>query len=356
MAKRPITITYSPPVRTIVVAGGVGFIGSALCRLLIRDGALRVINIDSMTSVVPSDATAMLADAANYRFVQGDVSDRALVEHILREERVDAVVNLTADRSVGDPARLIQTNIVGTFALLESALSYWRDLLPDARQRFRFVQVSAPDVFGDVPADRGRHHETAPYLPASAFAASMAAADHLVRAWHRQFGLPAIVSIASNTYGPYQSPDELIPRVIRNALAAQPVPVCGAGDECAWLHVDDHANALRVLLARGQPGEAYLVGAREAYSTISLVGKICDLIDQVDPLASGRRRRSLISFVADHLERYRGSALDPSHIERSLGWRAQIGLVDGLLDLIDRERAIAGWPLVSTAALASTRN
>lgn len=340
MSNTPIKVIYSPPERTILVTGGAGFIGSAVCRLLVRDGSVRVVNFDKLTYAASAAALTAVEGAANYRFVQGDILDREFVSQILREERVDAIMHLAAeshvDRSIAGPAVFIETNITGTFHLLEAALDHWRGLLPDRRDRFRFHHISTDEVFGDLAFDGSRFDEHTRYLPSSPYSASKAASDHLVRAWHHTYGLPVVLSNCSNNYGPYQNPEKLIPLTVRNALAGVPLPIYGTGANVRdWLHVDDHAAALRTVLDRGGVGESYLIGGREEHSNIALVAMICDLIDLIEPRADGRRRRSLITFVADRAGHDRRYAIDPSRIENELGWRAGVNFREGLIETID---------------------
>ncbi len=340
MSRSPIKITYTPPERTILVTGGAGFIGSAVCRLLVQDPANRVVNLDKLTYAASPAALAAVAGAANYRFVEGDIADRALVAEIMAEEHIDAVMHLAAeshvDRSISGPAVFIETNITGTFHLLEAALDHWRRLMPDKREAFRFHHISTDEVFGDLPFDGSRFDETTRYHPSSPYSASKAASDHLVRAWHHTFGLPVVLSNCSNNYGPYQNPEKLIPLTISNALAGLPLPIYGTGANVRdWLHVEDHALALQTVLTRGQVGETYLIGGREEHSNIAVVAMICDLIDLIEPRPDGRKRRSLITFVADRAGHDRRYAIDPSRIERSLGWRPLISFRDGLIATID---------------------
>lgn len=354
MTKRPISITYSPPERTILVTGGAGFIGSAVCRMLAQDGRVRVINLDKLTYAASPQAVAMLDGGPNYRFVRGDIADRALIDGILREEHVDSIMHLAAeshvDRSIAGPAVFIETNITGTFHLLEVALDYWRGLLPDERAQFRFHHISTDEVFGDLPFDGSKFDEQTRYRPSSPYSASKAASDHLVRAWHQTFGLPVVLSNCSNNYGPYQNPEKLIPLTIRNALAGKPLPIYGTGANVRdWLHVDDHAAALGAVLTRGQVGETYLIGGREEHTNIAVVAMICDLIDLLEPRPDGRRRRSLITFVADRAGHDHRYAIDPSRIEQALGWRAGVNFREGLIDTIDWYRAHGDtlWPAVA---------
>jgi len=336
----PIRITYTPPERTILVTGGAGFAGSALCRLLASDGSMRVINIDSLVDPVASDALAVPADQPNYRFVQGDICDRALLAEVMAHEQVDGVVHLAAesraDRDDSGMPAFIDTNVGGSYHVLEASLVHWRSLLPDARARFRFVHVSPHAVFGDLAAGAPRVNEGAQYRPSAPCAAARAAADHLARAWHQSFGLPVVLAHGGAVYGPWQKPGKLIPHAILAAIGGVSVPVWGSGAELRdWLHVEDYARALRSVLFHGQIGEGYLIGGREERSNLAVVAMICDLLDRLDPRADGRKRRSLITFLHDRRSADRRHGVDPSRIERELGWRPEIGFVEGLTDTID---------------------
>lgn len=344
--RAPIRITYTPPERTILVTGGAGFAGSALCRLLASNGSLRVVNVDSLVDSVDPQALAVPADQPNYCFVQGDILDRALISEVMARESVDGVIHLAAesraDRAGLDMPPFIDTNVGGTYQLLEAAVEHWRTLLPDARARFRFFHVSTNAVFGDRAAGSGAVDESAPYRPTSPFAAARAASDHLVRAWHGSFGLPVVLSHASAGYGPWQKPGKLIPHAVINAIEGIRVPVYGAGSEVRdWLHVEDYARALRAVFFHGQIGESYSIGGREEHNNLAVVAMICDLLDRIDPRADGRKRRSLITFLPDRRLADRRHAVDPTRIERELGWRPEISFVEGLTEVIDdyRDRA-----------------
>ena len=334
--------------RTVLVTGGAGFIGSAVCRHLVRGGHTRVINLDKLTYAGSLSALAEIAGSPHYRFVQGDIGDRALVARLLMEERVEAVMHLAAeshvDRSIDGPAVFIETNITGTFHLLEVALDHWRRLEGDAKARFRFHHISTDEVFGDLPFDSSKFTENSPYCPSSPYSASKAASDHLVRAWHHTFGLPVVLSNCSNNYGPHQFPEKLIPLTITRAAAGETLPVYGTGENVRdWLHIDDHARALEAVVRNGAVGETYVVGGRAEHSNIAVVAKICDLLDDRIPLANGKRRRSLIRLVTDRPGHDRRYAIDPSRIERELGWRAEVNFTDGLSATID-------WYLAAMAA------
>lgn len=328
------------PDRTILVTGGAGFIGSALCRHLVRGGRTRVINLDKLTYAGSLAALAEVEQSPLYRFVRGDIADTVLVAALLEDEGVDAIMHLAAeshvDRSIAAPDIFIDTNITGTFRLIETALAYWRSLEGEARARFRFHHVSTDEVFGDLPFDDSRFSEVSPYKPSSPYAASKAAADHLVRAWHHTYGLPVVISNCSNNYGPYQNPEKLIPLTISRALELQPLPVYGTGINIRdWLYVDDHARALEAVMRGGAPGESYVIGARAEHRNIAVVTAICDLLDVRRPTADGFPRRNLIRFVEDRPGHDRRYAIDPSRIERELGWRAETGFAEGLAATID---------------------
>lgn len=326
--------------RCVLVTGGAGFIGSAVCRHLVAGGHTRVINLDVLSYAASLAAVDAVADSPNYRFVRGDIADCRLVAQLLAEERVDAILHLAAeshvDRSLDGPAVFVATNITGTFHLLEAALAYWRALEGDAKARFRFHHVSTDEVFGDLPFDSSKFDETSSYRPSSPYAASKAASDHLVRAWHHSYGLPVVLSNCSNNYGPWQFPEKLIPLTIARARAGETLPVYGTGENVRdWLHVEDHARALEAVLRRGVVGESYVIGGRAEHSNIAVVAMICDLVDARLPRVGAPRRRSLIRFVTDRAGHDRRYAIDPAKIERELGWKADVGFIDGLAATVD---------------------
>ena len=325
---------------SILVTGGAGFIGSAVCRHLVRSGGYRVINLDKLTYAGNLASLAELEDAPCYRFVQGDIADAGLVRSLLDEERVDIVMHLAAethvDRSIDGPAEFIETNIVGTFRLLNTALAYWRSLDSQRGAGFRFHHISTDEVFGDLPFDRGIFTEESPYDPSSPYSASKAASDHLVRAWHHTYGLPVVLSNCSNNYGPFHFPEKLIPLVILNALEGKALPVYGKGENVRdWLFVDDHARALELIATKGRVGQSYNVGGRAEFSNLDVVETICDLLDEKRPLGEGRSRRALITFVQDRPGHDRRYAIDPQKIERELGWTQQESFETGLSKTID---------------------
>ena len=324
----------------VMVTGGCGFIGSAVCRHLVLDLGFSAVNVDKMTYAATEGSTAMLRGHPNYSFHRADIRERGAIQAIMAEERVDAVMHLAAeshvDRSIDGPGAFIETNIVGTYALLQAARAYHAGLAPEKRGAFRFHHVSTDEVFGALPLSGGRFTEETAYAPSSPYAASKAASDHLVMAWGNTYGLPVVLSNCSNNYGPYQFPEKLIPLMILNSLAGLPLPVYGTGENVRdWLHVEDHARALALVLTRGRTGQAYAVGGRNERSNLAVVQAIADCLDAEQPLASGPRRR-LIAFVEDrpgHDLRY---AIDATKAETELGWKARYDFEAGL-------RATVAW-------------
>jgi dTDP-glucose 4,6-dehydratase len=322
----------------VVVTGGAGFIGSAVVRLLVVKG-YRIVNVDSLTYSGNLDSLREVEDSANYRFCQADICDEAEMRRILADEQPDGIMHLAAeshvDRSIDGPAAFVETNVVGTFRLLNAALHYWRGLDPDRRSRFRFHHISTDEVFGHLPLGEGVFTENTPYAPSSPYSASKAAADHFVRAWHVTYGLPVVLSNCSNNYGPFHFPEKLIPLTILNAMEGKRLPVYGKGANVRdWLHVDDHARALEMIVTRGKPGESYNVGGRAERDNLTVVQSICDILDRKRARPNGSHR-DLIEFVPDrpgHDLRY---AIDPSKIERELGWRAEESFESGLEKTVD---------------------
>lgn len=323
--------------RTLLITGGAGFIGSALARRLVGQGH-RVVNLDKLTYAAAPAALKDVAGKSSYRFVEGDIVDRRLVAELLAGECVDTIVHLAAeshvDRSIDAPGAFVETNIVGTFELLQTARGYWENLNHYAKSAFRFHHVSTDEVFGDLDFDAGRFDEASPYRPSSPYSASKAASDHLVRAWHHTYGLPVVITNCTNNYGPWQAPEKLIPLTIMKALKGERLPVYGTGANIRdWLHVDDHAAALQAVFERGRIGETYAIGAREEHSNIAMVARICDLLDARVPI--GGQRRSLIDLVADRPGHDRRYAIDPAKIEAELGWKPGISFADGLAMTVD---------------------
>jgi len=330
----------------ILVTGGAGFIGGALCRHLVGTGRYRVVNVDKLTYCGNLESLREIAGSPDYKFFHADVCDQAAMLAILRGEQIDKVLHLAAeshvDRSIDRPAVFVETNIVGTFTLLEAALTYWRELEGEEKDGFRFHHVSTDEVFGDLAFDEGMFTEEAPYAPSSPYAASKASSDHLVRSWHSTYDLPVIISNCSNNYGPFHFPEKLIPLAIINGLEGKPLPVYGVGANVRdWLFVDDHARALELILAQGRAGESYNVGGRAERSNLEVVQAICDLLDAKMPAT--KSRRELIQFVEDRPGHDRRYAIDPSKIERELGWRAVETFESGLDTTVDWYLANEWW-------------
>jgi dTDP-glucose 4,6-dehydratase len=313
----------------LLVTGGAGFIGSAVVRQAIAAGHA-VVNLDALTYAACLDNVADVADAPGYTFVQGDIRDGALLETVFTDHAPDAVMHLAAeshvDRSIDGPGAFIDTNVVGTYTLLQAARGYWEG--QGRPETFRFHHISTDEVFGSL-GETGQFTEETPYDPRSPYSASKAASDHLVRAWHHTYGLPVVLSNCSNNYGPYHFPEKLIPVVILNALAGKPIPVYGAGENVRdWLYVEDHADALLTVVTKGQVGRSYNIGGENEARNIDLVRMICTLMDEMVP--DGAPHARLITFVTDrpgHDLRY---AIDPARMREELGWRPSVTLEEGL--------------------------
>ena len=317
----------------VLVTGGCGFIGSAVCRHLVDVAGVEVLNVDKLTYAASPTSLESIRQSPSYSFLQADICDRETIRNAFDKFRPDAVMHLAAeshvDRSINGAGEFVQTNVFGTFVMLEEALAYWRELVGEAKDRFRFLHISTDEVYGSL-GEEGLFSETTPYDPSSPYSASKAASDHLAMAWHRTYGLPVLISNCSNNYGPFHFPEKLIPLCILNAMQMRPLPVYGKGDNVRdWLYVEDHVRALLLILVQGRPGETYNVGGRNERTNIEVVEAICDAVDGLTPSNHGPRR-SLIRFVADrpgHDHRY---AIDPTKLERELGWRAQENFESGL--------------------------
>lgn len=310
----------------ILVTGGAGFIGSAVCRHLAANPDTNVFNLDKLTYAGNLASLRQIENHPNYSFIQADICDDTTILDVLRTNQIDVVMHLAAeshvDRSIDGPAAFIETNIVGTFRLLNAALAYWRELPETRKSSFRFHHISTDEVFGDLPFDSGIFTEETPYQPSSPYSASKAASDHLVRAWHETYGLPVVLSNCSNNYGPFHFPEKLIPLVILNALDEKPLPVYGAGANVRdWLFVEDHARALALVATTGKLGESYNIGGRAERTNLNVVETICAILDKKRPRANGKAYTDLITFVTDRPGHDRRYAIDASKIERELGWK-----------------------------------
>ena len=331
----------------ILVTGGAGFIGSALCRALAADGADQVLNIDALTYAASPASLAGLEGSNTYRFLHADIRDMNAVQAAFEGFAPDAVMHLAAeshvDRSITGARDFIETNVVGTFVMLQAALDYWRGLSGARHHAFRFLHISTDEVFGSLGAE-GFFTEDTPRDPRSPYSASKAASDHLVSAWFHTYGLPVLVSNCSNNYGPYQFPEKLIPLVTLNAMEGRPLPVYGDGSNIRdWLYVEDHVTALRLILEKGRPGHTYNVGGRNERTNLEVVQRICDLLDEMAPALASGPRRGLITHVADrpgHDHRY---AIDATKLEGELGWRAAENFETGLRKTVRWYLDHQGW-------------
>jgi dTDP-glucose 4,6-dehydratase len=331
----------------ILVTGGAGFIGSAVCRHLCSNPDNHVVNVDKLTYAGNLDSLRQIENYPNYSFVKADICEALSVPELLRRHEIDVIMHLAAeshvDRSIDGPSAFIETNIIGTFRLLTAALAYWRELSGDKRAAFRFHHVSTDEVFGSLGPE-GLFSETTPYRPNSPYSATKAASDHLVRAWHHTYGFPTVLSNCSNNYGPYHFPEKLIPLTILNALEGKPLPVYGKGENIRdWLYVEDHAHALLLVAEKGRIGESYNVGADSERRNIEVVRAICALVDEMSPDARIGARERLISFVQDrpgHDLRY---AIDASKIRQELGWAPRETFESGLRKTVEWFLANGSW-------------
>jgi dTDP-glucose 4,6-dehydratase len=318
----------------LLVTGGAGFIGSAVCRMFVGELGMTVLNVDLLTYAANLASLKPLEGNPGYRFRRTDIADCPAIAALLADFAPDAVLHLAAeshvDRSIDGPGEFIRTNIAGTYSLLEAALEYWRGLPAEKARHFRFHHVSTDEVFGSL-GRRGRFSEASRYRPNSPYAASKAASDHLVRAWHETFGLPTVLSNCSNNYGPYHFPEKLIPLTILKALHGEPIPIYGKGDNVRdWLYVDDHARALHDVLRRGRPGDSYNIGGDGERTNLEVANAICALLDELLPGAPHRPHAGLITLVADRPGHDRRYAMDATKIRRDLGWQPRESFETGL--------------------------
>src|SRR5579872_7135295 len=320
--------------RRILVTGGAGFIGSNFVLQQMQEGSTHLLNFDKLTYAGNLHNLESVANHPRYEFMQGDIGNRVEVKSAFERFRPSAIVHFAAeshvDRSIRGPADFIQTNINGTFALLEETRAYWSELSGELKQQFRFLHVSTDEVYGSLGSDDPPFRETTPYAPNSPYAASKAASDHLVRAYHQTYGLPTVTTNCSNNYGRFQFPEKLIPLVILNARDGKPLPVYGDGKNVRdWLYVEDHCEAIATVLRRGKLGETYNVGGWNEKPNIEIVQTVCDLVDELAP-RSGPPRRELITFVKDRPGHDRRYAIDARKIERELGWKPKETFESGI--------------------------
>lgn len=323
----------------LLITGGAGFIGSALIRQLITETDYTVINVDKLTYAGNLESLASVEDNPNYHFVQADICDADAMNKIFAEYQPTAVMHLAAeshvDRSIDGPGEFIQTNLVGTYTLLEAARHYWQTMDKVAAEKFRFHHISTDEVYGSL-GETGLFTETTPYQPNSPYSASKAGSDHLVRAWHHTYGLPVLVTNCSNNYGPYQFPEKLLPLMISNALVGKPLPVYGKGDNIRdWLFVDDHTRALRTVLEQGEVGEVYNIGGFNEHTNLDVVHRLCDTLDELLPDSPYVPHKNLIEFVTDrpgHDQRY---AIDATKIEQELNWTPEETFATGLRKTVE---------------------
>jgi len=335
--------------KTLLVTGGAGFIGANFVLQAIADG-LRVVNLDKLTYAGNLGTLASVEDNPLHIFVQGDIGDRELIRKLLADHRPDAIVNFAAeshvDRSIDGPAEFVQTNVVGTLGLLEEARDFWRGLEGSEREGFRFLHVSTDEVYGSLGAE-GKFTETTPYAPNSPYSASKAASDHLVRAFHHTYGLPTLTTNCSNNYGPYQFPEKLIPLTIQKALKGESLPIYGDGRNVRdWLFVGDHCSAIRRVLEAGRVAETYNVGGNAEQENLHVVKTICRILDEREPLASGKPREELMTFVRDRPGHDRRYAIDASKLAEELGWQPTQTFESGI-------RATVEWYLDNQAWVGS---
>lgn len=338
----------------ILVTGGAGFIGSAVVRHIIQHTHDEVVNVDKLTYAGNLESLADVSASPRYAFEHADICDKAAMDRIFAEHKPDAVMHLAAeshvDRSITGPAAFIETNIVGTYVLLEAARAYWSTLGEEAKKAFRFHHISTDEVYGDLPhpdehpasAKLPLFTETTAYAPSSPYSASKASSDHLVRAWLRTYGFPTIVTNCSNNYGPYHFPEKLIPLVILNALDGKALPIYGKGDQIRdWLYVEDHARALYIVVTQGNPGETYNIGGHNEKQNLDVVHTICDLLDEIKPKDGSYRDQ--ITWVTDRPGHDRRYAIDAEKISQTLGWKPQETFESGIRKTVEWYLANTQW-------------
>ncbi|OWT74968.1 MULTISPECIES: dTDP-glucose 4,6-dehydratase [unclassified Achromobacter] len=339
---------------TILVTGGAGFIGGNFVLDWLAQSDEPVVNVDKLTYAGNMETLKRVKDNPAHIFVKADIGDRTIIRELLREHQPRAVLNFAAeshvDRSIDGPGEFIQTNIVGTFNLLESVREYWTGLGEEARAAFRFLHVSTDEVYGTLEADDPPFNETNPYEPNSPYSASKAASDHLVRAWHHTYGLPVLTTNCSNNYGPYHFPEKLIPLVILNALAGKPLPIYGDGQQVRdWLYVKDHCSAIRTVLAGGKTGATYNVGGWNEKPNLEVVKTICSILDEFKPRADGCSYAEQITFVKDRPGHDRRYAIDARRLEKELGWKPAETFESGI-------RKTVAWYLTNSSWTANVQS
>ncbi len=334
--------------RTILVTGGAGFIGANFVLAWFKQGLGTVVNLDKLTYAGNLENLASVRQNSQHIFVHGDIGDQALVAQLLAEHQPDAVINFAAeshvDRSIHGPEDFIQTNVVGTFHLLEAVRAYWEALDEDQQDRFRFLHVSTDEVYGSLGAAEAAFTETHTYAPNSPYSASKAASDHLVRAYHHTYGLPTLTTNCSNNYGPYHFPEKLIPLIIHNALAGKALPIYGTGQQIRdWLYVEDHCAAIRRVLEAGRVGEVYNIGGWNEKPNIEVVKTLCRMLDEKKPRADAKSYMDQITFVEDRLGHDQRYAIDASKISNELGWKPEQTFESGIEETVNWYLAHQDW-------------
>jgi dTDP-glucose 4,6-dehydratase len=340
---------------TVIITGGNGFIGTNLVRLLINSGLYRVVNLDALTYAANPLSLADLEENPDYVFVKGNIVDRELVSSLFTRYEPVGVFHLAAeshvDRSIVNAEDFVQTNVVGTYTMLEAARAYWNSLSEEKKKAFRFLHVSTDEVFGSL-GEEGYFTEETPYAPNSPYSASKAASDHFVRAFHHTYGLPTVITNCSNNYGPYQFPEKMIPLMILNALSGKPLPVYGDGSNVRdWLYVEDHCRAVKLAFEKGVPGEVYVIGGNNEQKNINLVNQICSILDEVAPPVEVPQLRKqalksykeLIRFVTDRPGHDRRYAIDSAKIRHELGWQVEVGFEAGLRRTVEWYLSNPNW-------------